>query len=466
MAVHPLFVALNRFGLGAKGAAALYLSGGAGDPRAFVLAELKNPPLELPSKTLPSSQIALQTLFNEEKAVREACNAMISAPSSHDPNVMKPSQPQPNIAVEQYRAEALVRFQQAMRVPCGFVERLTAFWANHFAVSCLKAPFVRSSAGAFEREAIRPHVLGRFKDMLRAVEGHPAMLFYLDNAQSVGPNSVTARTNPKKGLNENLAREILELHTLGVRGGYTQNDVKSLAQIITGWTYAGLDGRLGQPGTFAFAAQSHEPGPQTILRHEFQQQGIAQGEAALSFLASHAATGQMIATKLVRAFIADDPPPTLVARLAKIFRDTDGDLGKVSFALASADEAWTLPLTKMRSPREFLFASWRLLGRAPDEAPRGLNALSLLGEPLWSPSGPNGFPDTSSAWSQPEQIKLRLELAAQMTNQLRDPVNPADLLDEVFGTAISTETRDTVRRAETKQQGLALLLMSPEMQRR
>lgn len=466
MAVHPMLVALNRFGLGAKGSAALYLAGGGGDPRAFVLAELKNPPLELPGKPLPSSQNLLQTLFDEQKAVREARNATPPVPSMHDPNTPKPAQPQPNIAAEYYRAEALARFQQALRVPCGLVERLTAFWANHFAVSCVKAPFVRISAGAFEREAIRPHVLGRFSDMLRAVETHPAMIFYLDNQQSAGAGSVVVRGNPKRGLNENLAREILELHTLGVNGGYTQSDVKALANIITGWTYVGPDGRFGTPGTFAFVPQWHEPGPQTLMRHNFDQNGVAQGEAALSFLAHHPATATMIATKLARHFIADDPPPALIAGLAKTFRETDGDLAAVTHVLVTSDEAWSLPLTKMRSPQEFLFASWRLFGRVPEEAQRGLGQLNQLGEPLWSPSGPNGFPDQSAAWSQPEQIKLRLDIAAQMARQLREPPNPSDLLDEMLGPAASQETRDTVRRAETKQQGLALLLMSPEMQRR
>ena len=174
----------------------------------------------------------------------------------------------------------------------------------------------------------------------------------------------------------------------------------------------------------------------------------------------------LIATKLVRAFIADDPPPALVARLAKTFRETDGDLKHVTYALVNSEEAWTLPLTKMRSPREFLFASWRLLGQGPDEPQKGLRALALMGEPLWSPPGPNGFPDSSTAWLQPDQIKLRLELAAQIARQTRPPPNPSTLLDETFAAAASDETRNIVRGAETRQQGLALLLMSPEMQRR
>ena len=467
LAPDPLLVALNRFGLGARGAAALYLSSGSGDPRAFVLAELKKPPLDLPGKPQPGSAHLLQTLFAEQKAVREARAAPVMLPSVYDPNTTLPAaQPEPNSARDTYRDEALLRFQQAVRVPCGLVERLTSFWANHFAVSCFKAPFVRMVAGAYEREAIRPHVLGRFSDMVMAVERHPAMIFYLDNTWSAGAQSIVVRNNPKRGLNENLAREILELHTLGVNGGYTQADVTALANMITGWTYSGPEGRLGAPGTFAFVPQWHQPGSQTLLRRVFDQQGVDQGEAALAMLCQQEATATFIATKLARHFVADDPPRSLVDRLATTFRSTGGDLGAVTRALVTADEAWSLPLTKMRSPRDFMMASLRLFGRTPEEPQRVLNALNTLGEPLWSPPGPNGFPDTNAAWEAPEQIKLRLDLAAQMARQMRDPPNPSDLLDDVFGPAASDATREAVRRAESKQQGLALLLMSPEIQRR
>lgn len=465
-APHPLLVAFNRFGLGARGAAAVYLAGGGGDPRAFVLGELNRPPLQLPGDPLPSCAALLQTLFAEQKSVNEMRAAQVMTPSANDPNIPKPLQQQPNIAQTVYREEALARFQHAIRVPCGLVERLTAFWANHFAVSALKASFVRISAGAFEREAIRPHVLGRFGDMLRAVERHPAMIFYLDNTQSAGAQSAVVRGNPKRGLNENLAREILELHTLGVNGGYTQADVTALANIITGWTYAGPDGKLGLPGTSVFVPQWHEPGPQTVLKRVFDQQGVAQGEAALAMLVTQPATAKFIATKLARHFVADDPPPALVERLAKKFRETGGDLGAVTRVLVTSDEAWTFPLTKMRSPRDFALASLRLFNRTPEDAQRVLGPLNLLGEPLWSPPGPNGFPDTNAAWATPEQMKLRLDLAAQLARQLRDPPNPLDLLEDTLGPAASDATREAVRRAETKQQGLALLLMSPEFQRR
>lgn len=470
LAPDPLLVALNRFGLGARGAAPPSLFRESVDPRAFVMAELNTSPLALPGQEQPNAAHLLQKLFSEQKMIRAAREALAASAlplSPHDPNLADPRPaPEPNIARDVYRGEALLRFQQAVRVPCGLIERLTAFWSNHFAISCFKAPFVRIIAGAYEREAIRPHVLGRFADMVLAVARHPAMIFYLDNTWSAGAHSQLARNNRKRGLNENLAREILELHTLGVNGGYTQADVTSLANMLTGWTYSGPEGRLSEPGTFAFVPQWHEPGPQRLLRRAFDQQGVAQGETALVMLCHEDATSRFIATKLVRHFVSDNPPPALVDRLAKIFRQTEGDLGAVTRALVMSDEAWSLPLTKMRRPRDFMMASLRLLGRSPEEPQRILNALNQLGEPLWSPPGPNGFPDTNAAWEAPEQVKLRLDIAAQMARQWRDPPNPSDLLQEVWGAAASDATREAVRRAESKQQGLALLLMSPEMQRR
>ena len=175
---------------------------------------------------------------------------------------MQKPPPQPlNVIQKTYRAEALARLQRAVIADCGVTERLVAFWSNHFCISANKGELARMWAGSFEREAIRPHVLGRFGDMLKAVEQHPAMLFFLDNQQSLGPDS-RAGQNRKRGLNENLAREIMELHTLGVGGGYSQKDVTSLARIITGWTFAGRQGQLGAPGNFAFNANAHQPGPQ------------------------------------------------------------------------------------------------------------------------------------------------------------------------------------------------------------
>jgi uncharacterized protein (DUF1800 family) len=258
----------------------------------------------------------------------------------------------------------------------------------------------------------------------------------------------------------------MELHTLGVGSGYTQEDVTSLARIITGWSFAGRQGQVGAPGSFIFNANAHQPGAQTLLGKVYEANGLAQGEAALADIARQPATAKFIATKFVRHFIADDPPPALVARLETVFKTTDGDLKAMTLALVDADEAWSAPLSKIRNPYEFLVASGRLLARVPDDPGFYLGSLNTLGQPLWTPAGPNGFPDTVAAWAAPEGMKLRLDISAQLASRIGNNLDPRELLDLVAADAASAETRRTIERAESRQQALALLLMSPEFQRR
>jgi uncharacterized protein (DUF1800 family) len=527
---HAALVALNRFGFGARGGASGDLVNAASDPRGFVKAELSRPNgvlMEVPglqstpalagavfayqlevqqaraaaakssaptseatppkpptvakpqARNLSLNQVAMDIAGKDAavKAPENANAAMQSAdamqsgamqPNAAPPNAANqpPQPPQPlNVIQKTYRAEALARLQRAVLADCGFTERLVAFWSNHFCISANKGELARIWAGSFEREAIRPFVLGRFGDMLRAVEQHPAMLFFLDNQQSLGPDS-RAGQNRKRGLNENLAREIMELHTLGVDGGYTQEDVTSLARIITGWTFAGRQGLIGTPGTFVFNTNAHQPGPQRLLGKVYEANGVAQGIAALADIARHPSTAKFIATKFVRHFVADDPPPALVARLQGVFQKSDGDLMALSMALVDSDEAWQVPLTKLRSPYEFLVAAGRLLARVPDDPGPYLGSLNLLGQPLWSPAGPNGFPDSNAAWAAPEGMKLRLDIAAQVAARVGNSIDPRDLLEFAAADAASAETRRTIERAESRQQALALLLMSPEFQRR
>jgi uncharacterized protein (DUF1800 family) len=508
---HAALVALNRFGFGARGGAAGDFVNAATDPRGFVKVELNRPngaALEMPG--LQSTPELAKAVFEYQFEVRQARNAAKSAASAAgegmpqsptergnsalasvakemdanasaaqstesrsataatartDPTEAKPPPKPLNVIQKTYRAEALARIQRASIVDCGFVERLVVFWSNHFCISASKGELGRMWAGSFEREAVRPHVLGRFADMLKAVEQHPAMLFFLDNQQSLGPDS-RAGLIRHRGLNENLAREIMELHTLGVGGGYTQDDVTSLARVITGWTFAGRQGQLGAPGTFVFNANAHQPGAQRVLGKVYEADGIAQGEAVLADIARHPSTARFIGTKFARHFVADDPPPSLVARLQEVFIKTDGNLKALATALIDSDEAWQAPLTKMRSPFEFLTASGRLLARYPEDPGRYLNGLNVLGQPLWSPAGPNGFPDTNAAWAAPEGMKLRLDVSAQIASGIGDRLDPRELLELVAAEAASEETRRTIERAETRQQALALLLMSPEFQRR
>ncbi len=463
-------IIFNRFGLGARpGDVARLGPQIESDPPAVLKAELATRDIALiPSFTahddlsvteLPGSTAAIEASMADaiaRKAERDRA-AAANAP-------MKPAPP----SVEQklFRAEAQARFDKALQVEIGFVERLVAFWSNHFCVSAAKDNIVRASAGAFEREAIRPFVLGRFADMLLAVERHPAMLFFLDNQQSVGPDS-RAGGHGKRGLNENLAREILELHTLGVDGGYTQADVTAFARILTGWTMTGREGRLGQPGSFAFNANAHQPGEQSFMGKTYPASGAGQAEAVLNDVARHPATAQHIAMKLARHFIADDPPPTTVARLAKAFAAHDGDLRAVALTLIGMPEAWSQPLTKMRAPLDYALAMRRAVGPAPGGDPgQTLNWLNMLGEPLWQPPEPNGFPDTAAAHASPAGMKVRLDIAWQAARQIKVIGDPNALVTDIIGPSASPETRQAVARAESRQQAVALLLMSPEFQRR
>jgi uncharacterized protein (DUF1800 family) len=470
-------VALHRFGLGARGGDEGDLLRAASDPRGFVKAEFSNgnaallqSPSLLSTPALAELAFAYQAEIKQARAAAkqeavasEAAGAAMAPTELPTPAHQR--QPPPNVIQQSFRAEALARLQRANAVECGTIERLVAFWSNHFCISARKGELGRMWAGAFEREAIRPHVLGRFGDMLKAVEQHPAMLFFLDNQQSLGPDSVAGQ-NRKRGLNENLAREIMELHTLGVGGGYSQQDVTALARILTGWSFAGRQGRLGAPGSFIFNANAHQPGAQLLLGKSYGDDGVAQGEAALAGLARHPATARFIATKFARHFVADDPPQALVARLSDVFQTSDGDLRALTMALIDSDEAWQVPLTKLRSPYDFLVAIGRLLAHTPEDPTATLGGLNLLGQPLWSPAGPNGFPDSNAAWAAPEGMKLRLDIAARVASRAAELPDARDLLELACADAASPETRHAIERAESRQQALALLLMSPELQRR
>src|SRR5215469_2661938 len=352
-------LALHRFGFGPRAGT---IEAIAADPRGALLAELELPGVgQIASTDLPSGAAADRAVFeyNAERAAndkrkrqsRESATqvamqnaggeAAMEAKSDAAAASAKPEAvPLPR---QLLRNEAKAHCDAAINAEIGLVERVVWFWSNHFCVNADKTVM----AGAYEREAIRPHVLGRFGDMLLAAESHPAMLLYLDNAQSIGPNSV-AGINRDKGLNENLAREILELHTLGVRSVYTQADVTNFAKVLTGWTILPTATNPDQGGEFVYLKRAHEPGPQTVVGKDYDDTGIEQGRAVLADLARHPMTAKHIATKLARHFIADDPPPPLVDRLTQSFLNTDGDLKELTKALIAAPEAWAPDQAKIK----------------------------------------------------------------------------------------------------------------------
>ncbi|MFD2249425.1 uncharacterized protein (DUF1800 family) [Pseudochelatococcus lubricantis] len=469
---HANAVGLQRFGLGVKIGQAEALLDGARD---LILNEIRADSIARPAGIAYVGTADISTAFyafaDAEKKAREAprvaqANVPATPGAGADGGAATPRPPaEPPLPTRIYRDEVMARTRLALEAPAGFGERLVQFWSNHFCVAVNKNTTTRIMAGAFEREAIRPHVFGRFADMLLAAESHPAMLEYLDNQLSTGPNS-PAGNRRGRGLNENLGREILELHTLGVGGGYTQADVTSLARIITGWMVAPRNGALGTPGVFAFNPRIHEPGAQQLLGKLYDQPDKAQGVAALADLARHPATARFVATKLVRHFVADEPPAALVDDIAAAFRRSEGDLAVVSRALVESDAVWSAEPAKIRSPQEFLIAAFRALGREPD-AGQVLGTLGVMGQPVWQPPGPNGYPDTNAAWASPQGLKTRIDVAARLGQQAAGGIaDPRQLSEEILGPLLTPETRQAVARAESKPQALALLLMSPEFQRR
>ena len=371
-----------------------------------------------------------------------------------------------------YQTEVGARTLAALTSQAPFIERLVHFWANHFAISG-DEPLETALVGSFEREAIRPHVLGRFEDMLFAVEKHPAMLLYLNQNRSIGPNSIRARRvaekdpSHKPGINENLAREILELHTLGVRSGYSQTDVTQFAFAMTGWTIAGQDGNDdAQTGVFEFRPQLHEPGPRTILGKTYDQQGIGQAEAVLSDVALNQATAAHVVTKLARHFVADEPSPALVRRLRSVFLKSQGDLPTVYRALVNAPEAWEPEASKFKTPWEWSVSALRALGARPDVTTTMAQTENQLGQPVWRPQSPAGYDDIAASWAAPDALVRRVEIAQRLARQADPALDARAAARTLIGPSLSKTTATEIARAESSATAVALLLVSPEFQRR
>ncbi len=355
-----------------------------------------------------------------------------------------------------YRRDALAALTASLATPTPFRERLVWFWVNHFTVSTRRGQCA-GLIGPFIQEAIRPHVTGRLSDMLLAVMRHPAMLIYLDNQGSVGPES-RAGQRSGRGLNENLARECLELHTVSPASGFTQADVTDFARILTGWS---IDLKQDPPG-FRFRPFAHEPGEQVLMGHRFPP-GEQGGVDALAFLATHPATYRHLASKLARHFVADDPPQDAVRQIEAVFRDTHGDLREVSEALIDLPAAWQ-PQTKLRAPADLVIASFRALSMTA-APPQALGALALLGQPMWSAPQPDGWPDRASDWTAPEPVMRRIDFAYAVAGRAASQ-DPDAIATAALGPLLRPATLQAVRRAGSRREAIALLLASPEFQRR
>ncbi|MGY4286065.1 uncharacterized protein (DUF1800 family) [Bradyrhizobium sp. LM2.7] len=480
-------LALHRFGMGRRPGSIAVVGT---DPRGALIAELDRPLALTAAASLPSSAKAYRAVADAnarrtaraKQAQQQAKKQQMAAvPAASNDQAQGQAQGQAEgqgaekdaveMAAKQaaeavpdpvrpiYLQEAKLRAEAALAADIGFAERLVWFWSNHF---CVSANRIQSMSGAYEREAVRAHALGRFVDLLLAAEGHPAMLVYLDNLGSVGANSI-AGTNRSSGLNENFAREIMELHTLGVRTGYTQDDVIGFANVLTGWTLVppGADPQHG--GEFTFNPRLHEPGGQTVLGKRYEQEDVEQGRAVLRDLAAHPATATHTATKLARHFVADEPSPALVAQMAKTFRDTEGDL-KQAIAMVSSDEAWRGPPSKLKRPGEWVVGMARATGITQVDPVRYTGGQELLGEALWRPPAPKGYPDDEASWI--DGVGRRLDVANNFAERITGMADPQVIIEDVFASEIAAEMKQAVGRAESRQQALALLFISADFQRR
>jgi uncharacterized protein (DUF1800 family) len=475
MSPRDAVTAVRRFGLGARPGE---LKKVASDPRGYVLASLSaHATAQMPGKGLPSTdkiyadvRSANEQRRNAKAAGGNTAPAPPEARAPRMPGAMKGEGMEAmgvrkgsgertvspgEVLHRAYVADATARITHARTTDAAFFERLMMFWSNHFCVGGGKGRLV-GIVGSYEREAIRPLVLGRFSDMLLAVAQHPAMLMYLDNITSMGPNS-SIGLRQKKGLNENLAREILELHTLGVDGGYTQADVANLARLITGWSVT--------ENRFAFLPAWHEPGTWTVLGKAYTSGDVEVGRKCLLDVARHPSTARFVARKLATHFVADNPSPALVQGLTATFQRTDGDLSAVAKALVAAPEAWHEPSRKSLPPYDWSLAVARGFNLALQPA-EVMRIANTLGQPLWKPNSPKGFPDSNDAWIGAPAVREKLRVAELLVRDIDKALDPRAAAESLLGAAMSPQTKQAIARAETREQGFEILMMSPDFQRR
>jgi len=457
-------IAANRFGLGVRGNELSKINLA---PKTWLLDQLQGPS-RMPSviASLPDSAdvlVKIDELRQQRKQSRK-----------NDPEKAADNKNYGKTVRRYYMQQTSARYISAATSDYPFHERLVHFWSNHFAVSADKQP-LPGLAGLFEKEAIRANMSGKFSDLLLAAEQHPAMLTYLDNQRSIGPNSTAAQRAGRRrksdrefGLNENLAREILELHTLGVDGGYSQANVTDFARALTGWSIGSNRGRLkgGTPGKFYFRNEIHQPGSVKVLNKRYSQQGVGQAEAILRDLAGHPATARHIAEKLARHFVADEPPSELVDSLTKTFLESDGDLPSLHAALVNSESAWAQTFGKYKTPEDFVISTFRALNHVPDDNRAVFRALEMMGQQTYSPGSPAGWPDTAAQWGGADGLYKRIEWSNAVAAKIGQRMNPLLLAAAALGPALGDHSRTAISRAESLQQGLVLLLVSPEFQRR
>jgi uncharacterized protein (DUF1800 family) len=485
-------IAATRFGLGARPGE---IEAAASDPRGWLKAQVRPDAAVISSEGLQSAKQVFEARRDAYQGMGPPGGAQ-GVPGQGAPGQGGVPDEAQRMIRQQVQREARdglgeeidARSRHAAATPDSYAERWLRFWSNHFTVAARNAQII-GLVGPFEREAIRPHVFGNFQTLLGAASFHPGMLIYLDANRSIGPSTQAAQRRDA-GLNENLAREILELHTMGVGSGYSQQDIIEFAKALTGWTIgtpqvarlAGLGGGQGRQaqraqrvaaqqmqdavGETVFMEQLHEPGARSVLGRTYGAQGRQQAAAILDDIARHPATARHVATKLVRHFVADQPPPSAVAKLETVWKKSNGHLGQLARAVVDLEEAWIEPPQKFKTPEELLISAARASSR---EAAFGRDQRqvyqSLAQQPFSAPS-PAGWPDDTTSWSGADAVKKRLEWANAVSRRMVRAESPTEFLDRALGPLAGARTRQAIARAESAEQGFTLALMSPEFQRR
>lgn len=462
-------IAVTRFGLGARPGD---LSEAASDPKGWLAAQItpRGADLGLATHDLSASRVrALREYQMERRDTRRAAEGMTpeEAEAARDPVAAAR-----RLIRESAGEDFLARARLAATTPAGFRERWALFWCNHFTVSGIKL-VTATVVGPFEQEAIRPRVFGRFEDLLIASTAHPGMLLYLDQAQSIGPNSRAAEFFKRRqggqgqrlgGLNENLAREILELHTVGVDGGYSQADVTEFARCLTGWSIGGRR-EPKKMGEFVFRDLAHEPGARTVMGKRYSEDGVMQAYAVMKDLAASPATARHLCGKIARHFVSDTPPPALVEALERSWLASGGDLSVVARTLVASPLAWSPEAEKFKTPYEYVLSGYRVIGGQP-AAVEHLAGLAGMGQRPFAAPSPKGWPDEAAYWATPDALIKRMAWAQQFSAVVAPERDPDAMARLALGARLSPTVARAVARAESRPEALSLLLMSPEFLRR
>lgn len=460
------FTAANKFGYGLQPGELVVIGS---DPRGWLLAQLpladRSPPRY---QNLPYSVQAVASADDEYRQLRS-----LQQEANANASVMVTRQIQQ--IRRRIRNTQLAHYNQRLAVgiesDIPFAERLIRFWSNHFTIATPQNKPALAYAGlAFENEAIRQHINGRFEDMLLAVHRQPAMLIYLDNHVSLGPNSVAGRRRDR-GLNENLARELLELHTVGVHGGYSQDDIIALASMLTGWSVNiplqgnNLPSTQIEKGAFFYNPSFHEPGSQRLFGKVYANTGASQAENALRDLARRSSTARFVAQKLARHFISDSPPATAVDTLAMAFDSSQGDLPTLHRTLIELNESWDPIHRKLKTAEDYLVSVVRALPGIPlsEEVLTTLSeTLSNFNQTPFTATSPAGWPDDAQHWGGPDALMKRLEFINMVAQAVGPDFDARNIVMHVLPP--DNELQTSIRRAESLTQALTLLLASPQFQ--